>query len=376
MVETHDNMRVVKDLLRKAEMLYQKADRFTRAKPARGAKQDMRQEAKQLKLESRQLERQAIRDVLDSADVICATTTIDEVVLGDRRFDWVVVDEACQSTESACWIPLGRGERILLAGDHLQLPPTVISTEAAEQGYARSMMQRLVENFGPAITRQLDVQYRMHEEIMRFSSAQFYNDSLLADESVRLHRLSGMLGVASSPMTDSPDDVHRHGRRRLRRRAESGYASRAQHAGRPVMIEKVRQLLASGLSAADIAVIAPYAAQVRWLRRHAADRATEEAPIDTEAELRGIDAVEIDSVDGFQGREKEVVVISLVRSNREGEIGFLADTRRMNVALTRARRKLIVVGDSATLGGHPFYAALFEYFQTIGSYHTVWDQAY
>ena len=142
-----------------------------------------------------------------------------------------------------------------------------------------------------------------------------------------------------------------------------GASRRNTQEGR-LVIEKVRQLLASGISAADIAVIAPYAAQVRWLRQHVADPAVE------------IDSLEIDSVDGFQGREKEAVVISLVRSNREGEIGFLADTRRMNVALTRARRKLIVVGDSATLGGHPFYAALFDYFQSIGSYHTVWDEAF
>jgi ATP-dependent RNA/DNA helicase IGHMBP2 len=378
LVETHDNMRVVKDLLRKAETLYQKADRFTRAKPARGAKQDMRQEAKQLKAESRQLERQAIRDVLDSADVICATTAIDEVVLGDRQFDWVVVDEACQCTESGCWIPLGRGERILLAGDHLQLPPTVISTEAAQEGYSRSMMQRLVETYGATITRQLDVQYRMHEEIMRFSSAQFYNASLVADESVRRHRLLDLPNVTSSPLTDSPTMFIDTAGADYDEELEPDGASRRNTREGRLVIEKVRQLLASGLSAADIAVIAPYAAQVRWLRQHAADSAMTLRPIDGDAENNGleIDAVEIDSVDGFQGREKEAVVISLVRSNREGEIGFLADTRRMNVALTRARRKLIVVGDSATLGGHPFYAALFEYFQAIGSYHTVWDEAF
>jgi predicted DNA helicase len=354
---------VVKDLLREAESLYQKADRYTRAKPARGAKQDLRREAKQLKVESRQLERQAIHDVLDSADVICATTTIDEEVLGDRQFDWVVVDEACQSTESACWIPLQRGERILLAGDHLQLPPTVISTEAAEQGYSRSMMQRLVESYGSAITRQLDVQYRMHEAIMRFSSAQFYNGSLLADESVRTHRLSDLPIVVASPLTDEPMMFIDTAGADFDEELEPDGASRRNPAEGRLVLEKVRQLLEAGLPGADIAVIAPYAAQVRWLRLHAADCGVE------------TDALEIDSVDGFQGREKEAVVISLVRSNRESEIGFLADTRRMNVALTRARRKLIVVGDSATLGGHPFYAALLEYFQSIGSYRTVWEEA-
>jgi ATP-dependent RNA/DNA helicase IGHMBP2 len=113
------------------------------------------------------------------------------------------------------------------------------------------------------------------------------------------------------------------------------------------------------VAAGDIAVISPYAAQVRWLRERTPDP-----------------AIEIDTVDGFQGREKEAIVISLVRSNREGEIGFLADTRRMNVALTRARRKLIVIGDSATLGGHSFYAALLDYFQEIDGYRTIWEESF
>src|SRR4029079_3291894 len=143
-VAEHENMRVVRELLKDAEALYQKADRYTRAKPARGAKQDMRREAKDLKAESRQLERQAINHVLDIAEVVCATTAIDDAVLGDRNFDGVVLDEACQTTDPASWIPLMRGERILLAGDHCQLPPTVVSKDAGQEGLARSMMERLV----------------------------------------------------------------------------------------------------------------------------------------------------------------------------------------------------------------------------------------
>lgn len=358
LVETHDNMRAVKNLLRQAESLYEKADRFTRAKPARGAKQDMRREAKELKAEARDLERQAIDDILAQADVVCATTTIDEEVLGNRWFDWVVVDEACQSTESACWIPLARGERIVLAGDHCQLPPTVLSDAAAAEGYARSMMQRLVAAHGTAITRQLDVQYRMHEQIMRFSSAQFYGGTLRADEAVRCHRLADLTGIVSSPLTEAPLEFIDTAGADYDEELEPDGASRRNTGEGRLVLEKVRQLLEAGLPAADIAVITPYAAQVRWLREQAADNR----------------ALEIDTVDGFQGREKEAVVISLVRSNREGEIGFLADTRRMNVALTRARRKLIVIGDSATLGGHPFYAALIEYFQSAGAYHTVWEE--
>jgi superfamily I DNA and/or RNA helicase len=357
LVEAHDNMRVVKELLREAEELYRKADRFTRAKPPPGAKQDWRREARQLKYESRQLERQAIDHVLDRADVICATTSIDDLVLGERTFDWVVVDEACQCTESASWIPLLRGRRILLAGDHCQLPPTVISPEAGREGYARSMLERLVASHGTAVTRQLDVQYRMHDAIMQFSSSQFYKGTLLADETVRGHLLSDLPGVTSSLLTDEPITFIDTAGANYDEEQEPDGSSRRNPEECRLVLKKVSQLLEAGVQAADIAVIAPYAAQIRLLREQAADR-----------------DLEIDTVDGFQGREKEAVIISLVRSNREGEIGFLSDTRRMNVALTRARRKLIVIGDSSTLGGHPFYAALLEYFEQAGAYHTVWEE--
>ena len=358
-VAEHENMRVVRELLKDAEALYQKADRYTRAKPARGAKQDMRREAKDLKAESRQLERQAINHVLDIAEVICATTAIDDAVLGDRKFDWVVLDEACQTTEPASWIPLMRGERILLAGDHCQLPPTVVSKDAGQEGLARSMMERLVETYGAAITRQLDVQYRMHEAIMRFSSAQFYADTLIADELVCGHLLSHLSGVKSSPWTDEPMTFIDTAGADCNEEAELDGPSRCNPAEGRLVISKVQQLQEAGVAAGDIAVISPYAAQVRWLRERAPDP-----------------AIEIDTVDGFQGREKEAIVISLVRSNRECEIGFLTDTRRMNVALTRARRKLIVIGDSATLGGHLFYAALLDYFQKIDGYHTIWEESF
>ncbi|MEO2048201.1 MAG: AAA domain-containing protein [Pirellulales bacterium] len=356
LVEQHDNARWVKQLRREAEMLYRKADRFTRARPTRGAKQDMRREAKHLKAEARRLEKDTIQQVLAAADVICATTTIDNSILGDRQFDWVVIDEACQSTESGCWAPILRGTKVLFAGDHCQLPPTVLSSEAAAEGYQRSMMQRLVETHGDTVTRQLQVQYRMHEQIMRFSSLQFYGDSLTADPSVIAHRLTDLPEIENSPFCDMPllfidtagADYHEE-------LEPEGSSKRNPQEGR-LALSQVKLLLDAGLPASQIGVIAPYAAQVRWLREQAKHR-----------------DMEIDTVDGFQGREKEAMVISLVRSNREGEIGFLADTRRMNVALTRARRKLIVIGDSALLGAHPFYLALIDYFTAQGAYRSVWE---
>jgi superfamily I DNA and/or RNA helicase len=356
-VERHPDVKLANRLVREASTLRDRAARYTRAKPAPGAKREMHAEAKRLLDDARRLEKQVVQHVLDTATVICATTTaIDSEVLGQRTFDWLVIDEACQSTEPGCWIPLARCERLVLAGDHCQLPPTVVSREAQREGLGASLQERLMEACGPRISRRLTVQYRMHEQIMEFPSAEFYEASLIAADSVRGHRLCDLPGVASSEMTETP--------LRFIDTAGSGYDEQIEpdgesrfNAGEGEMVcGQVRQLLECGVSAADIAVITPYAAQVRHLR-----------------EALSSQGVDVDTVDGFQGREREAVVISLVRSNREFEIGFLADTRRMNVAITRARRKLIVIGDSATVASHPFYRQLLEYFEQQGAYRTVWE---
>jgi len=358
LVENHENMRWVRHLMKDAEQLYRKASRYTRAKPARGERQEMRREAKQLKSEARKLERQAVDHILDGADVVCATTTFDRKTIGQRHFDLAVIDEACQSTEPGCWLPLLHSDRLVLAGDHCQLPPTVISKQAAREGFGRSLLERLVEHYGELITRRLCVQYRMHQQIMEFSSDQFYDGHLVADETVNAHLLSGLPGVSTTdPLTDKPVTfIDTAGAGYDEELEPDGESRRNLSEGR-LVLHKLSQLQAAGVDCRDMGVITPYAAQVRWLRENTDDP-----------------DLEIDTVDGFQGREKEAIVISLVRSNQKNEIGFLADTRRMNVALTRARRKLIVIGDSATLGKHDFYVAMLEYFETIGAYHSVWEE--
>jgi superfamily I DNA and/or RNA helicase len=198
----------------------------------------------------------------------------------------------------------------------------------------------------------------MHRAIMDFSSREFYDGELAAHPSVESHRLAGLPGVRSEALTEEPVQFIDTAGAGYEEQREPDGESRLNPQEADVVCRKVRALLEAGVSAGDVAVIAPYAAQVRLLR-----------------ERLPVAGLEIDSVDGFQGREKEAVVISLVRSNVEGEIGFLADVRRMNVALTRARRKLLVVGDSATLAVDPFYLRLFEYFERIGAYHTVWEEA-
>lgn len=357
LVDAHPDVRLARKLVREARALRDKAGKYTRAKPAPGARREMRQEARGLISDARRMEAQVVEGILNKATVLCATTTsLDESILGDRRFDLAVIDEACQSTEPACWIPLLRCDRLVLAGDHCQLPPTVVSTEAAREGFDVSLLERLIERHGPAISRRLTVQYRMHEAIMDFSSREFYEGSLTAFDSVRRHLLADLPGVATSDLTSTPLLLIDTAGAGYDEELEPDGESRRNPAEARLVVTQVERLQDAGLDAKQIAVIAPYAAQVRLLRE----------------QLR-VPGLEIDTVDGFQGREKEAVVISLVRSNLEGEIGFLADVRRMNVALTRARRKLIVIGDSATIGAHPFYSRLLAYYEEQGAYRTVWE---
>jgi len=356
LVGRHEAMMVVHQMMREAEQIERKAVRFTRGRPAPGHRGQQRQEARELKRQARILEKQAISDLLKDARVICATTTFDDSILDDLRFDVLVIDEACQSVEPGCWVPLRRADRLILAGDHLQLPPTILSDAAKKEGYAVSLMERLVNHYGDLVTRQLTVQYRMHEAIMGFSSQHFYDNTLTADESVRLHVLSDLPRIQSDLVSDDPVTfIDTAGTGWQEELEPEGLSKRNPEEGR-LVLKQVNALCEAGLSPSDIAVIAPYAAQVRWLREHAI-----------------YDQLEIDTVDGFQGREKEAVVISLVRSNAIGEIGFLSDARRMNVALTRAKRKMIIVGDSATLATDNFFQSLLTWIEQTGNYRTAWE---
>jgi ATP-dependent RNA/DNA helicase IGHMBP2 len=358
LVEGHPDVRLARKLVKEAMGLFRQAGRHTRAKPLPGARQETRQEARSLLADARRLEAQAVEHILDTTDVLCATTTaLDSELLGTRRFQLGVIDEACQSTEPGCWVPLQRCDRVVLAGDHCQLPPTVVSQEAAAEGLGVSLFERLVALHGRVIARQLTVQYRMHQAIMDFASREFYEAKLQADPAVRGHLLADLPGVAATRSTRSPVEFIDTAGASFDEEVEPDGESRLNRQEAALVCRKVQGLLDCGVAAGDIAIITPYAAQVRLLR-----------------EQLSVPGLEIDSVDGFQGREKEAVAISLVRSNPQGEIGFLQDMRRMNVAMTRARRKLLVVGDSATLSGHPFYRRMIESFDASGAYRTVWEE--
>lgn len=361
LVQDHPDVKLARKLVKEAMGLFRKAGRFTRSRPAPGARQESRQEAKNLLADARRLEGQAVEHILDTADVLCATTTaLNHDVLGRRRFDLGVIDEACQSTEPGCWLPLLWCEKVVLAGDHCQLPPTVVSPEAAAQGLDVSLFARLMADFNGSIGsigRALTVQYRMHRDIMDFPSQEFYESGLSAHASVSEHLLTDLDGVAHNDFTGTPMVFIDTAGAGFSEELEPDGESRLNPQEATLVSRKVREFLAWGVAPENIAVIATYAAQVRLLR-----------------EQLSVPGLEIDSVDGFQGREKEVVVISLVRSNERGEIGFLQEVRRMNVAMTRARRKLLVVGDSATLCTHPFYRRMIDSFETLGAYRTVWEE--
>jgi superfamily I DNA and/or RNA helicase len=358
LVEKHPDFKIARKLTRDAHALKNSSFKYTRAKPEPGAREAIRQEAKDMLREARKIEEGVVERVLNSARIVCATSTgLDGEILNGRIFDWCIMDEASQSTEPAAWIPLQYANRLVLAGDHFQLPPTVISTEAAKAGFDISLMERLLSTVGTKISRRLNVQYRMHNDIMSFSSDVFYENSLQADESVRAALLADLPAVTFSPLTACPVDFIDTAGASYDEEQEPNGDSRFNPLEAELVVKKVNALIEAGVSPNMIAVISPYSAQVRLLR-----------------EMLGESEIEIDSVDGFQGREKEAVIVSLVRSNREGEVGFLADTRRMNVALTRARRKLIVIGDSATITSHGFYQRMVQYFESIGAYHSVWEE--
>ena len=287
--------------------------------------------------DARRIEQQMKDDILDKADVICATCIgSGHIVLDGRRFPRVLIDEATQATEPATLVPIVRGCRqLVLVGDHKQLPPTVISTRAEEMGLKKSLFERLIE-LGVNSTMLLE-QYRMHPCIAEFPSRQSY-DGLLKNGVTSENRIAptGIIWpdfdnpVAFLPV-EGGEIVSADGHSKANP-TEAGWVLRI-----------VDSLLAGeDISPDDIGVITPYNGQVRAIH----DLMESSGGLENNGKWNGI---EVRSVDGYQGREKEVIVFSAVRSNPEGNVGFLNDSRRLNVALTRAKRGLIVIGDPKTL---------------------------
>eukprot|EP00118_Oscarella_pearsei_P021325 m.238719 g.238719 ORF g.238719 m.238719 type:complete len:805 (+) comp40170_c0_seq19:883-3297(+) len=314
-----------------------------------------------LKKELREREKRALAEVLKGASVVLATLT-GAVKKGplkhvnEEGFDVVVIDEAAQALEVACWIPLLQGKRCILAGDHHQLPPTILSQEALKNGLGLTLMERAIDELGEdRIVRMLTTQYRMNVKIMNWPSHQLYKGLLTAAPSVEHHLLKDLPEVEEVSETATPLLYVDTAGCNCYENESAVEISKGNEDEADIIAEHVKNLIEAGVKGTSVAVITPYSRQVGFLRRRLAV---------------AYPGVEIRSVDGFQGREKEAVCISLVRSNDKGDVGFLKDDRRINVAITRARRHLCVVGDSQTVGRHPFLKSLLDYMVAEGN---VWS---
>ncbi|XP_069595432.1 DNA-binding protein SMUBP-2 [Ranitomeya imitator] len=354
-----DNAQLVADIRKDIDLTFAKMKKLQN----RDEKSNFRSEIRALRKELREREEAAMVETLKNANVILATTTGASLdgplkLLPDNYFDLVVIDECAQALEASCWIALLRAKKCVLAGDHKQLPPTIISHQAAAKGLSLSLMERVIEMYGDRVVKMLTVQYRMHDRIMQWASHALYGGKLESHSSVSQHLLKDLQGVTETDETSIPlllidtahcglfeidvEDEHSKG-----------------NPGEVRLVElHVQALISAGVKAHDIAVIAPYNLQVDLLRQCLRQRYPD---------------LEIKSVDGFQGREKEAVILSFVRSNAKGDVGFLAEERRINVAVTRARRHVAVICDSHTVQNNQFLKDLVTYFTEHGEVRTAFE---
>ena len=328
-------LREMRSAGRKSESLHQKIDR--------------------LKSRITELELRIHNALFAQARVIsCTLAGSASRVLDGMKFATLFIDEAAQALEAACWIAIGKASRVIFAGDHQQLPPTVKCLEALKGGLGKTLMERIVEN-NPQVVTLLKVQYRMNDDIMRFSSNWFYNGEVHSAPEVR-HR--GILDYDNAIMWVDTSEVDgkeefvgdsygRINRSEAQLTIDTLKAFFEKIGKERVLDERI-----------DVGIISPYRAQVQYLRRLIRHN-------DYFKPMRGL--ITVNTVDGFQGQERDIIVISLVRDNDEGNIGFLRDLRRMNVAITRARMKLIIMGNADTMTRHPFYKKLYEYINKLNA---------
>lgn len=318
----------------------------------KGRTENWHQKMDRLRSRATELEISINADLFGQARVIASTLVgASNKILDGQHYSTLFIDEAAQALEPACWIAIRRANRVILAGDHCQLPPTVKSIAALKAGLGKTLMERIVDS-KPEVVTLLDTQYRMNEEIMRFSSSWFYDGKVKAAP-ITAHR--GILDYDTS--IEWVDDVANDDETVGETFVGETFGRINKVEARQVMellqayFEKIgkQRILDESI---DVGIISPYRAQVQYLR-HLIKKETFFKP------FRHL--LSVNTVDGFQGQERDIIIVSLVRSNNDGQIGFLRDLRRMNVAMTRARSKLIIIGDHETLAHHEFYKKLYEY---------------
>ena len=332
--------------------------RGTRRKGSEG----IHQKLERLKSRATELEIRINTEIFGQARVIaCTLIGSDNRLLEGMKFGTLFIDEAAQALEAACWVPMRRCSRVVLAGDHCQLPPTIKSMAAMRAGLGVTLMERIVNN-KPEVVTLLNIQYRMNEQIMRFSSDWFYGGKVVSAPQVRARGILDYdIPIEWRNTEGLPDDADGNDFKEQFVGASFGRVNKGEAEYTLNTLEEYfnkigkQRILDESI---DVGVISPYRAQVQYLRHLIRQRAFFKP-------FRRL--ISVNTVDGFQGQERDIVLISLVRANDKGEIGFLRDLRRMNVAITRARMKLIILGDAATLARHPFYKKLFDYITELSN---------
>ncbi|WP_186741153.1 AAA domain-containing protein [Spirosoma utsteinense] len=357
----HPLMREAKKLKKQANEFKNMAHKYKRqfGKAERDQRKALFDEAHRIMKEVDNSEQYIIDDLVAKAQVITATLVgSNQYMIRNLTFHTVVIDEAGQALEPACWIPILKAQKVILAGDHCQLSPTVKSMEAARKGLSTTLLEKCVALHPEAVTL-LEEQYRMHERIMGYSSRVFYQNRLRAHASVATHSLFA---------GDSPLGFIDTAGCGFDEKLEGTSSTNPEEAA--LLIKHLTDVVATlspfytPLDFPSVAIISPYKQQLNVLNdllQHAPALQPYRAKL------------AVNTIDSFQGQERDIVYISMTRSNDQGEIGFLSDIRRMNVAMTRARKKLIIVGDSATLASHPFYADFIDYAQQLDAYQSAWE---
>ena len=337
-----------------------KAIRELRVHRKRG-NESYHEKMERLKERATELEIRINAELFGEARVIaCTLVGSASRLLEGQKFGTLFIDEAAQALEAACWIPLRRVSRVIFAGDHCQLPPTVKSFAALKAGLGKTLMERIVEN-KPEVVTLLKMQYRMNEEIMRFSSEWFYGNQVESAPEVKYRSILDLdipMSWIDTSEFELPEDSNLTFKEQFV--GESfGRINKAEAELTLLALENYFEKIGKARildERLDVGIISPYRAQVQYLRRQLKKK-------EFFKPYRHL--ISVNTVDGFQGQERDIILISLVRANDEGQIGFLRDLRRMNVAITRARMKLIILGDASTMTRHPFYKKLYDYIEAL-----------
>lgn len=352
-MRNHPDWSYIKKLKIDAQEVEKKASQYKRTfgQNELEERKSLRREAKELRNWAYELEDRLTESIISESQVIaCTLIGAAHKLVRNLRFQTVIIDEASQALEPECWNAILKAERVILAGDHKQLPPTVKSSKALDFGLDVTILDLLADKIEHQ--SMLEIQYRMNDKILGLSNELFYHGKLMSHSSVK----NRWLISDTRPLVFI--DTAGCGFEEEWNAEQRSYANHGEY----FILREHMMMQREKLLGHSIGVISPYAEQVRYIRQEITD----------DENLRYLD-IEVNSIDGFQGQEKEVIYISLVRSNLTGEIGFLKDERRINVAVTRAQKKMVIIGDSACLAQHKLYSDIISYIEKYGDYDSAWN---